>query len=259
MTIATENSIRALPLNSEEVMFGELNLTKDALEGLFESDEAQIPKEELFNDVLKIIEVSERIKEAETFRQKSDIYYSEYRPLSDEHKVKYSDFLARDVFREIEVYEKYIDGLKELIIAQGVMLLAFEDETDQVHQCGTLYTGMVRLSELVEEYLLYFPPKLIEHIKNIASSFLNDSSLEPHKATQNEPVFSYLIGLKNTARAILWQLEEHRVKNEESRLTVTPAMNPDLDREIQIQRNQAAMDWSRLRLEQMESFRKAKG
>ena len=76
MTLTTENSIRALLSNTEEVMLGELSLIKHSLEKLFESDEAQIPKEESFNYLLKIVEVSERIRSAKYPRQKSDIYYS---------------------------------------------------------------------------------------------------------------------------------------------------------------------------------------
>ncbi|WP_293355186.1 MULTISPECIES: hypothetical protein [unclassified Microcoleus] len=258
MTVTTENLIRALPSNSEEVMFGELSLIKHALEKLFKSDEARIPKEELFIDGLKIYEVLERIREAKDIRLRADIYYSEYRPLLNEFKAKYSDFFARDTFKEIEDREKYMDGLRELIIAQGFMLIAFEEETDKVRQYRSLYTGMVKLSELLEEYLVYFPQHLIGCIKNIALAFLNDSNLKPDRANQNESVFSYLVGLKNTARAVLWQIAEDRTQNEKLHLIDSP-YNPIFTREMQIQKNQSAMDWANSRLEQMESIGEEKG
>ena len=258
MTVTTENSIKALLSNTEEVMLGELSLIKHSLEKLFESDEARISKEESFNDLLKIVEVSERIREANDLRQKFDIYYSEYRPLLNVFRAKYSDFLARDTFKEIEAHEKYMDGFRELIIALGMMLLAFEEEIDLVHQYGKLYRGMVGLSELLEEYLLYFPQDLIEYVKNIALAFLNDSSLKPDKANQNESVFSYLVGLKNTARAVLWQIEENRTRSEKPR-SIDSHSNQIFSREMQIQKNQAAMNWAKSRLEQIESIRQAKG
>lgn len=258
MTVTTENSIRALPSNSDEVMLGELSSIKHALERLFESDEARIPKEEFFNDLLKIVEVSERIREVQNLRQKVDIYYSEYSPLLNEFKAKYSDFLARDIFKEIEAHKKYMDGLRELIIAQGIMLIAFEEEIDKVRQYGSLYTGMVGLSELVEEYLVYFPQDLIEYVKNIALAFLHDTGLKPDRANQNESVFSYLVGLKNTARAVLWQIEENRTQNEKSHFTDSPS-HQIFTQKMQIQKNQAAMDWAKSRLEQIESIREAKG
>ena len=258
MTVTTENSIRALLSNTEEVMWGELSLIKHSLEKLFESDEERISKEELFNDRLKIIEVSERIREAKHLRQKFDIYYSEYRPLLNVIKAKYSDFLARDTFKEIEAHEKYLDGLRELIIALGMMLAAFEEEIDRVHQYRALYTGMVGLSELLEEYLLYFPQDLIEYLKNITLAFLNNSSLKPDKANQNESDFSYLVGFKNTARAVLWQIEENRTRSEKPR-SIDSHSNQIFSREMQIQKNQPAMDWLKSELEQIEIIRKAKG
>ena len=258
MTVTTENSIRALLSNTDEVMLGELSSIKHSLEKLLESDEARIPKEELFNYLLKIVEVSERIRSAKYPRQKSDIYYSEYRPFFSELKAKYSDFLARDTFKEIEAHEKYMDGFRELIIALGIMLAAFEEQIDRVHQYGALYTGMVGLSELLEEYLLYFPQDLIEYVKNIALAFLNDSSLKPDKANHNKSVFSSLVGLKNTARAVLWQIEENRTRSEKPR-SIDSHSNQIFSREMQIQKNQPAMDWLKSELEQIEIIRKAKG
>ncbi|AFZ05891.1 hypothetical protein Osc7112_1360 [Oscillatoria nigro-viridis PCC 7112] len=257
MTVTTENSIRALLSNTEEVMLGELSLIKHSLEKLFESDEARIPKEESFKYLLKIVEVSERIRAAKYPRQKSDIYYSEYRPFFSELKAKYSEFLARDTFKEIEAHEKYMDGFRELIIALGIMLFAFE-EIDRVRQYGALYTGMVGLSELLEEYLLYFPQDLIEYLKNITLAFLNDSSLKPDKANQKESVFSYLVGLKNTARAVLWQIEENRTRSEKQP-SIDSHSNQIFTRELQIQKNQAAIDWANSRLEQIETISEAKG
>jgi hypothetical protein len=139
-----------------------------------------------------------------------------------------------------------------------MLLLAFEEEIDLVHQYGKLYTGMVGLSELLEEYLLYFPQDLIEYLKNITLAFLNDSSLKPDKANQNESDFSYLVGLKNTARAVLWQIEENRTRSEKPR-SIDSHSNQIFSREMQIQKNQPAMDWLKSELEQIEIIRKAKG
>ena len=235
-----------------------LSSIKHSLERLFASDEARISKEELSNELLKIFEVSERIREAKHLRQKVDIYYSEYRPLLNVFKAKYSDFLARDTFKEIEAHEKSLDGLRELTIAQGIMLIAFEEKIDIVRKYGSLYTSMVGLSELLEEYLLYFPQDLIEYVKNIALAFLNDSSLKPDKANQNESVFSYLVGLKNTARAVLWQIEENRTRSEKPR-SIDSHSNQIFSREMQIQKNQPAIDWANSRLEQIETISAAKG
>lgn len=168
MTIFTEDSIRTLLLNSEAVILGELDLTKHALEKLLESDNVQISKEELLNGVLKIDQMSEQIGEAETPRQKFDIYYSEYRSLLEKLKTKYCELLTPDIFRKIEAHENYMDGLKGLIIAQEI-------GNGKLGSIGAVMTS------------------------------------------------------------------------------------PELAREIQIQKNQAAIDWSRSRLAQIEEIRKAKG
>lgn len=258
MTVTTENSIRALHESSEGAMLGELSLIKHSLERLFSSEQARIPKEESFNDILKIVEVSEPIREAKSPPKKWELYYYEYRQISHELKAKYSDSFAPDSFKEIEDHEKYMEGLKELLIAVGIMLIAFEEEIDQVRQYGSLYTGMVSLSELVEKYFIYFPQGLIEYIKNIALAFLNDSNLKPDKANQNESVFTYLVGLKNTARAVLWQIEENKTKNEKSRSFDSPS-DIIFTREMQIQKNQPAIDWAKSRLDEIKSIREAKG
>ena len=256
MTVTTENLIRALLSTSGEVMFGELSVIH-ALERLFESDEARIPQEELSNDLSKIFEVSERIIKIKSLSKKFEIYYSEYRILSSELKAKYSDFFADGIFKEIEYHEKSMDGIIELMIALG-MLLALEEEIDEVHQYEKLYKGMLKLSEILEEYLFYFSQSLIEYVKNIALAFLNDTTIKLDKANQNDSAFLYLFVLKNTTRAVLWQIEENRTQNKKLHLINSPC-NQIFTQKMQIQKNLAAMDWANSRLEQMESIGEEKG
>ncbi|MCU0546947.1 MAG: hypothetical protein MUE44_33100 [Oscillatoriaceae cyanobacterium Prado104] len=258
MTVTTENSIQELLSSSDDIMWDELSLITHTLERLFESDEVQISKEELLSAMLKIFEFLERMREAKSPLQKFDIYYYElYKPFVAEIiKTKYSDFLTNDSRQKIEAHEKYMEGVRELLRAMGTISIALEEE-DKELQYESLYTGIAELSEIIEKYLIYFPPKLIDALNNIAVAFLNDANLKPERANQNDTVFSCLVRLKNTARAILWQIEEHRT-NEKSRLTDSSA-NQILTCEMQIQKNQAAMDWAKSRLEKIESIAKEKG
>jgi hypothetical protein len=89
-------------------------------------------------------------------------------------------------------------------------------------------------------------------------AFLNDSSLKPDKANHNKSVFSSLVGLKNTARAVLWQIEENRTRSEKQP-SIDSHSNQIFTRELQIQKNQAAIDWANSRLEQIETISAAKG
>ncbi len=257
MTVTTENSIQALLSSSEEMMLGELSLIKHTLEKLFESDEAQIPKEELSNDLFKIVDVLERIIETKSTLEKFKIYYNEYQPILSDFKVKYSDFLATDKFIFFEATEKIMDVWRELFIALDVISSAHEEE-DKERQYESLYTGIAKLSELLEQYILYFPQDLIDAVKNIALAFLKDPKLKPDLTNQNQSVFSCLIGLKNTAKAVLWEIAENRTKNEKSHLSDSPS-NINFTREMQIQKNQTAMDWAKSRLEKIESIAKEKG
>lgn len=258
MTVTTENSIKALLSSSEKMILGELTVIKHTLERQFESDEVQISQEELFNVWLKLSKCLERIGEAKTLIQKFDIFYFElYEPFVSEILTeKYSDFLTNDIRQKIEADGKYMEGVRELLIALSTISIAFEEE-DKERQYESLYTGIVKLSETLEKYIFYFPQNLIDALKNIAVAFLNDSNLKPDRANRDEAIFSCLVRLKNTARAVLWQIEEHRT-NEKSRLTESPS-DIVFTREMQIQKNQAAMGWAKSRLEQIENLRKEKG
>jgi hypothetical protein len=258
MTLTTDNSIKALLAIGDEIVMDELSFIKHNLETLFESDEVQISKEELLSAMLKIFAFLERTIAAKSPLQKFDIYYYElYKPfLSKIIKAKYNNFLTNDSRQKIEDREKYMEGVRELLIVMGMITTALEKE-DRGFPYESLYTGIAELSEIIEKYITYFPPKLIEALNNIALAVLNDANLKPDRANQAESVFSYLVGLKNTARAVLWQIEEHR-SNEKSSLTES-ASNVNLTREMQIQKNQPAMDWAKSRLEKIESMAKEEG
>ena len=257
MTIATENLIRALPLNTETVMNGELDLVRSALEKLLESHEARILREELLTEILRITQVSEQIQKANTLHQKAVIYYSEYRSLLDSFKAKYSEFLDANLFREIEICEKYMNGLTKLIISQFNVLKVFEKEIEKGEKCAELYREVVQLSEIVEEHLPCFSEQLIKYIEKIALSLLEEPSLKPDATSQDERVFSCLIGLKNTARSILWQIEEQR--SGKSHSIADLEKNSEFARQIQVHKNQAAINWAKSQLDQMDSILKAKG
>ncbi|NJM61814.1 MAG: hypothetical protein HC849_18990 [Oscillatoriales cyanobacterium RU_3_3] len=259
MTVTTENSIKALLSSSEEIMWDELSLIRYTLERQFESDEIHIYQEELFN-VRKLSQCLERIGEAKTLIQKFDIFYDEvYKPyVSEILTAKYRDFSIEidDLRQKIERQEQYMEGVRKVSRVIGTMSIAIENK-DKERQYESLYTDLVELSETLEKYIIYFPQNLIDNFKNLALAFLSDSKLKPDRANQNESVFSSLVRLKNTARAVLWQIEEHR-SNEKSRLTESPS-DTIFAREMQIQKNQAAMNWAKSRLEKIEGIAKEKG
>lgn len=209
MFTGTECSIRSLSKDDGEIIIDGLASTKLALECLYESGVGQFPREDVLDDLMKIVEISERIKSTDNLEEKINIFLCEYQKLSHQIKTKYSDFLPKRVLRKIEVGEKYAEGLKKLLIAQRYMLQAFDD-IDIVDQARKLYTGIVMLSEVLEYYIPYFPVQLIEIIKNAAIEILADPSLQPEQFKLPLSATNYLIALKNTTRGVLWQLENDK-------------------------------------------------
>jgi hypothetical protein len=209
MLTDTEESIRLLSEDDGEIIINGLASTKLALERLYESGKGQLLREEILDDLMKIVEISERIKSTDNLGEKMKIFFFEYQTLSNELKAKYSDFLPTKAVRKLEAGERYMEGFKRLLIAQEYMLQAFDDK-NPVDQAGKLYTGMVKLSEVLEQYIPYFPEQLIQITKNIALGFLADPALQPEQAGISQTVVNYLTALKNTARGILWQLDNHK-------------------------------------------------
>lgn len=215
MPKATEDSIRSLLENDGEIISDSLASIVLALKGLYESGEGQFSREEILSDSMKIVEIAKRIRATDNLVEKMEIFFSDYQTLSNQLKTKYSDFLPSRVVRKIEAGEKYVEGLKKLIIAQEYILQAFEDK-DPVKKDTKLYTGMVKLSEVLEQYILYFPEQLIKTIKNIALEVLADPTLQ-YEQSSISPGADYLTAIKNTARGVLWQLDSYK---EEKKHTV---------------------------------------
>jgi hypothetical protein len=75
MLTATENSIRSLLEDNSKIIIENLASIKLALERLYESSESQLPRKELFDDLTKIVEISERIKSINNIEEKIKIFF----------------------------------------------------------------------------------------------------------------------------------------------------------------------------------------
>ncbi len=221
MFTATEDSIRSLSDENSENIVNTLASAKLALEQLYESGKGQFPREEVLDDLMKIVEISKRIKATNNLREKINIVSEEYQTFSKQLRSKYSDLLPTRVIRELEALEKYVEGLEELMIAQAYMLLGFDDK-EPVDQTGKIYTGMVKLSEVLEQYIFYFPGRLIEIVKKIPLAIIADPGLQPEQPGISQEVVSYLTALKNTSRGVLWQIDNYK---KEKKYTVGELLN----------------------------------
>lgn len=257
MTITTEDLLLSLPLISSEEMLAGMSFIQADLERLFTSNQSLSFPKEYQNDYLRITEVIEKIRESNTSSQAENIYSLEYQPITREFQAKYREFLSSDSLNKMAYYDKYLQGFIELIQVQKLLLDALLEETNKSRQYDRVCIGLTLLSQITEEYLGYFPDNSLESFKMIANAFLNDPSLQPENTSQFKQV---LISLKNTARAILWQIQEY--ENQETKpLNWTDfytSNKPDTD-QVQKQKNQPAIAWAKSRLEQLESLRKVKG
>lgn len=221
MLTATEDSIRSLSDENSENIVNTLASAKLALEHLYESGKGQFSREEILDDLRKLVEISWRIKSTENLGEKTKIFFGEYQMLSNQLKTKYNDFFPSRVVKKLEAEEKYREGFKRLLIAQEYMLQAFDDQ-EPVDQAGKLYTGIIELSEVLEQYILFFPEWLIESIKTIALGLLADPALQPEQPDISQAVVNYLTAIKNTSRGVLWQIDNYR---KEKKHTVGELLN----------------------------------
>jgi len=102
-----------------------------------------------------------------------------------------------------------MEGFKKLLITQDYMLQAFSDE-NPVDKAWEIYTGMVKLSNVLEQYISFFPEQLIESIKTIALEFMADPTLQPEQPGLFPKVVNYLTAIKHTSRGLLWQIENYQ-------------------------------------------------
>lgn len=246
MSPATADSIDALFSVAGEQMLSGLGFIQQTLERLYESNDAQFSPEELWNDLTKIVGVTERIRQTGSYKEKTDIYYSEYRPLSSELKAKYKEFLPNEAFREIETSERRMDMFRDLISVQARILSGFQPGISQEEQFQRLYTGMVNLSSFVEENISDLPPLLMDVAKVTARGFIDDAGFKPDSASQSNSVYIYLINLRNAAKGILWQIGDQQNATKYQHFGRTP--------EEQLAKNQAALAWVRTRIQKDEAM-----
>lgn len=221
MLTVTEDSIRSFLDKNRENMFTSLASVKLVLEQLYESGEGQFSREQILDDLMKIVDISSRIKSTENLREKTEIFFSEYQKLSNTLKNKYNDFLPNRVVKNLEFQENYMEGFQKVLIAQGYITLALDDK-NPVDQSGKLYTGMVKLSEALEQYIFFFPEWLIESIKTIVLELLAAPSFQPEQPGLLQEVVNYLTALKNVSRGVLWQIENYK---KEKKYTVGELLN----------------------------------
>lgn len=213
MTKNTQDSIQSFVDDADSMIAGvieEIDRVKRVLESVYESGNAEVPREILSKDIERLITVSEHMKAAEDLENKLDVLQSEYQPLAKEMRARYTDFLTTEIIEGLDEREAHLEAHLEIFRAQSLMTYAMLNIEDLPEQAKLLYTGLVRVSKAVEKYIRYFTPQLKESVKEVASSLLKEPDYNPDNYEGQIEVESCMIALRSTARAVLWQVEQYQ-------------------------------------------------
>lgn len=236
MTKNTQDSIQSFVNDADSFIVSiieEIDGVKRALERVYESGSAEVPREILFKDIERLITVSGHMKAAENLKSKLDVFQSEYQPLAKEMRSRYADFLPAEMIEWLDEREADFEASWGIVCAQSLMIHAMHDTEDPAERAKLLYTGLVRISNTIEKYIKYFSPQLRENVKRVASSLLKEPDYDPENHKGQREIESYMIALKNTARAVLWQVDQyqdeskHKVEGILNWLEISPGWSGD--------------------------------
>ncbi|MBW4541673.1 MAG: hypothetical protein KME43_21375 [Myxacorys chilensis ATA2-1-KO14] len=197
----------------------EIEAARHAFQEAYEANAAEIPREQFLSDLEKLDQAFDLLKSASSVTDKHTVLTKHYIPLVKELAQRYSDFLPDEVSRKLIAPVMIRVAMFQLLEAVNMMVSAMEDEQEPRDQAGMLYTALIKMSETLEKYIKYLSVRLREQLRAIANMHLSDPdpAFNPDSYPSDPTAYSYMIGLKNTARSILWQLDNYQ---EETKYTV---------------------------------------
>lgn len=225
MLEATKDSIRLLSEATSDAIVDSLVLTRSVLEELYKSGEGGFSPEELQQDLATYQQTIRRIKSASDnqLEEQLAVLTSDGQGFLKHFREKYSDFLPMALINSYKALDKKIEGIEKVYSTVDLVLSSLEDLNPD--SLSTIHSGLAILSEHLEQYISYFSSKgkLIEALKALVARILIStvSALDEIDAQASEER-NYLIGVKNTARSILWQIDNYE---EEKKSTVGDLLN----------------------------------
>ncbi|NEO69074.1 tetratricopeptide repeat protein [Moorena sp. SIO3H5] len=88
-----------------------------------------------------------------------------------------------------------------------------------VNKFSSLYTGLSRLSAVLEKNIVDFSKDYLERLKRRLIAILQAPALESEQNELPEAAKNYLIDIRNTARGILWQLDNYQLSHQKYPVT----------------------------------------
>ena len=212
MTLATKQIIENS--NDTEEIKGvgeEFAAIQQSLEKAFQSQDAVAPEEAL-RDLLSIYDLYLHI-ESETNSGERLKSLEELESSVEAFKIKYKEFAPKEAFVRIENVQSWAKISRTLMSAKLSFTLAASVEDNEVKQLGLFYTGVINLLDIAENSLSFFTKRGRELAKDIAQTLISYKTFEDYaKKRPADEITSQAIGIRNAAKAILWEIDRHDPK-----------------------------------------------
>ena len=213
MTLATKQIIEKS--NDTEEIKGvgeEFAAIQQSLEKAFQSQDALAPEEGL-RELLSIYDLylhiesesnpSERLKSLEELESSVEAF-----------KIKYKKIATNETFVALENVQIWAKISRTLMYVKHSFTLAASLEDHEVKQLALFYVGLINLLDIAENYLSFFTKKGRELAKDIAQTLISYKTFEDYaKKIPADEITSPAMGIRNAAKAILWEIDRHDRKN----------------------------------------------
>lgn len=180
---------------------------QQALEKAFQSQDAQAPEEglrellsiyDLYLHIESVSNPSERFKSLEELEHRLEAF-----------KTKYKEFAPKDAIDGIENVQVWAKISRTMMDAKFYTLAA-STEDNEVKQLGLFYTGLINFLDIAENYLSFFTERGRELAKALAQTVISYKTFEDYaKKRPADEITSQAIGIRNAAKAILWEIDRY--------------------------------------------------
>lgn len=182
-----------------------------SLEKAFQSQDALAPEEGL-RELLSIYELYLHI-ESESNSSEIDKSLEELERSVEAFKTKYKDFAPKEAVDGIENVQLWAKISRTMMSVKKFYTLAESVEDNEVKQLGLFYTGLINLLDIVENYLSFFTERGRELAKYQAQILISYKTFEDYaKKRPADEITTQAIGIRNAAKAILWEIDRHDPK-----------------------------------------------
>lgn len=226
MVVAASPPFETLSLPQGEWLFADITQMQTLLTELQGS--ALRKQLDINHDLSQLQRLWAEITAAQTLSPRLEIHQQHYRPLAFELKEKYGALILDEQWIEIAQYESYIEAIRQIDSIQADILTIPESQYHLSEGYGAMYRALVKLASILDLYISYFSPGLLQSLKKMITQISDYSAFQNSSSEYHGVSLPCPISITNTARAILWQL---------THLSTIPSSAI-----VQIQKNRAAIE-----------------